>query len=94
MILFAADRGLNSWDTNRAEMGSKMFGGLNQKSGYIRISGIYSSNSCKNNDGNILIVAEVTRLWVTDTLEITRIEIWPFKWLLEAKIVMLGQIDF
>ena len=50
-------------------MALEMFGGLNQKSGYIRISGIYSSNSCKNNDGNLLIVAEVTGLLVTDTLE-------------------------
>ena len=31
---------------------------------------------------------------MTDTLEKTRIEIWPFLWLLEAKIVILGQIDF
>ena len=46
---------------NMAEMSSKMFGGLNQKSGYIRISGIYFLNSYKNNYGKILIVAEVTR---------------------------------
>ena len=45
---------------NLAEMASKVLRGLNQKSGYIRISGICSSNSCKNNHGKILIVAEVT----------------------------------
>ena len=45
---------------NLAEMGSKVLRGLNQKSGYIRISGIWSSNSCKNNHGKILIVAKVT----------------------------------
>ena len=39
---------------NLAEMGSKVL------RGYIRISGIWSSNSCKNNHGKILIVAEVT----------------------------------
>ena len=62
---------------NLAEMGSKVLRGLNQKSGYIRISGIWSSNSCKNNHGKILIVAEVTTFRVTDTLEKIRIEIWP-----------------
>ena len=46
---------------NLAEMGLKVFRGLDQKSGYIRISGIESSNSCKNNHGKILIVAEVTK---------------------------------
>ena len=74
MILFAAVRGLNSSDTKGAEffgkkidkilaeIGSKMFGELNQKSGYIRISGIKSSNSCKDNQGKILVLAEVTSL--------------------------------
>ena len=46
-----------------------MFGGLNQKSGYICISGVNSSNSCKNNHVKILIVAEVTKLSVTETLK-------------------------
>ena len=62
-------------------MGSKFFGGLNQKSESISFSGIYSSNSCKKNHGKILIVAEIIRRLVTDTFEKTRIEIWPFMWL-------------
>ena len=66
---------------NLAEMGSNFFGSLNQKSGSISISGIQSSNSCKKNHGKILIVAEVIRRLVTDTLEKTKIEIWPFMWL-------------
>ena len=49
------------------EMGSKFFGGLNQKSESISFSGIQSSNSCKRNHGKILIVAEVIRRLVTDT---------------------------
>ena len=47
---------------NLAKMGSKMFGGLNQKSSYIRISGIKSSNSCKDIIGRILVLAKVTKL--------------------------------
>ena len=69
MILFAAVRGLN------------IFGSLNQKSESIRISAIESSNSCKKNHGKIIFVAEVIRRLVTDTLEKTQIEIWPFMWL-------------
>ena len=42
----------------------------------------------------MLIVAEVIRRLVTDTLEKTRIEIWPFMWLLGAKLVILGSTDF
>ena len=41
----------------------------------------------------MLIVAEVIRRLVTDTLKKTRIEIWPFMWLFEAKLVILGPID-
>ena len=57
------------------------FGGLNQKSESIIFSGIEFSNSCKKNHGKILIVAEVIRFLVMDTLEKIRIEIWPFVWL-------------
>ena len=81
----------NFWPNFLAEMGSKKFGGLNQKSGYLRITGIYSSTSCKNNHGKILIVAEVTRLEKNPNLDNL---IWPFMRLLEAKIVILGPIDF
>ena len=41
------------------------------------------------NHGKILIVAEVIRRLVMDTLEKTRIEIWPF-----ICLVILGLIDF
>ena len=64
-----------------AKMGPKSFGGLNQNSESISFLGIQSSNSYKKNNGKILILAEVIRLLVTDTLEKTRIEIWPFMWL-------------
>ena len=75
-------------------MGSKFFEGLNQKSGSISISGIQSSNSCKKNHGKILIVAEVIRRLVTDSLEKTRIEIWPFMWLFGGLMVIFNPIDF
>ena len=45
-------------------------------------------------EAKILIVAEVIRRLVTDTLEKTRIEIWPFSGFLAAKLVILGPIDF
>ena len=42
----------------------------------------------------ILIVAEVIRRLVTDTLEKTRIQIWHLCGFLEAKLVILGPTDF
>ena len=51
-----------------AEMSSQFFGGLNQKSSSIAFV----------SHGKILIVAEVIRLLVTDTLGKNIIEIWPF----------------
>ena len=49
-----------------AKMGSKFFGGLNQKSGSISVLGIKFSNSCKKNYGKILIIAEFIRRLVMD----------------------------
>ena len=66
---------------NLAEMGSNFFGGLNQKSDSITFSWIKSSNSCKKNHGQILIVTEFIRRLVMETLEKNRIEILPFMWL-------------
>ena len=67
-----------------------MFGGLHQKSESISFLRIYSSNSCKKDHGKILIVAEVIRRLVTDTLEKTRTEIWSFMWLFGGLIVNFG----
>ena len=51
-------------------MGPKIFGGLNEKSGFIFIKQeIY---------GKILIVAQVIRPNVRRTMEKTRFEIWQF----------------
>ena len=61
-----------------AKMGPKIFGGLNEKSGFIFKPEIWLCSSCKKNYGKILIVAQVTRPNVRRTMEKMRFEIWPF----------------
>ena len=79
---------------NLGEMGTKCFGGLNQKSGSSSISGIQSSNSCKKNHGKILIVAEVIRRLVTDTLGKPKLRYGHLCGFLEAEMIISGPIEF
>ena len=78
---------------NLAEMGTKCFGGL-KKSGCSSISGIQSSNSCKKNHGKILIVAEVIRRLVTDTLGKPELRYGHLCGFLEAEMIISGPIGF
>ena len=75
-------------------MGSTFFVDINKKSESISFSGTSFSNSCKRNHGKILIVAEVIRRLVTDTLEKPELRYGHLCGFLWAKLEILGSTDF